>query len=317
MPLELKEIGVTVPLSRIIEKGSAQKVRRETADQGLDELLKSIKTHGQIHAISLLDRGEGKYEVVNGHRRHSAAQRGDLPALRANIYMVPAGQEDDEELLIQQHLYAANMAEPLVPVERARMFDLLMRDFNFDVQRVAEVFEGESPETVTDTLKFLSIDETVLDIIAANPGKFTEAHLRVLADYASPATKHAWRMKPDEQVKIAREIVDQVDKQVVKDPRKLEARIKSVVNERRAAERKKKEVVRKAQADPVKALFRAVEQVEAAVKSLKDLDLQMIKEIDAADKGAAIKRLYDAVESITVFSDDRVAKLPIRVKAAS
>ncbi len=317
MPLQLEKIGAQVPLSMIREEGSVQKVRRETADQGLDDLLKSRRVHGQIHAISLLDNGDGTYEVVNGHRRHAAARRGDLPVLRANIYTIPAEEEDDRELLIQQHLYAANMAEPLVPVERARMFDALMRDLGFDVERVAECFEGETSETVTETLKFLSIDETVLDIIAANPGKFTEAHVRVLADYASPATKHAWRMKPEEQVRVAREMVDQVDKQVVKDPRKLEARIRSVVAERRAAERKRRDVVRKAQTDPVKGLFKAVELVEAAVKSLKDIDLQAVGEIDAADKGQAIKRLYDAVEAVTTFADDRVAKLQIRTKAAS
>jgi ParB/RepB/Spo0J family partition protein len=314
MPLEVVDIGRQMPLAQIAE--SAQKVRKETADQGLDDLLKSMRAHGQIHAISLVENGDGTYEVANGHRRVAAATRGDLPTLRANIYRVPAGEEESRELLIQQHLYAANMAEPLLPVERARMFDALMRDFGFDVERVAEVFEGETPETVTDTLKYLAIDETVLDIIAANPEKFSEAHLKILAEYASPATKGAWRMKPEEQVKIAREVVDQVDKQMVRDPRKLETRIRAVVNERRAAERVKNTAAKKAQTDPVKALFKAIETVEGAVKQLRDLDLDAIKEIDAADKGNAIKRLYDVIEQVTVFNDSRLNKLKIRKAAA-
>src|SRR5439155_22133012 len=130
--------------------------------------------------------------------RVAAALRGDLPSLRANVYRVPPEEEENRELFIQQHLYAANMAEPLLPVERARMFDALMRDFGFDVERVAEVFEGETVATVTDTMKYLAIDETVLDIVAANPEKFSEAHLEILAEYASPSTKGAWRMKPEE-----------------------------------------------------------------------------------------------------------------------
>ncbi len=314
MPLEVVEIGKQVPLSQIAE--SAQKVRRETADQGLDDLLKSIRNHGQIHAISLVEDGDGRYEVANGHRRVAAAVRGNLPSLRANVYRVPAEEEDSRDLLIQQHLYAANMSEPLIQVERARMFDALMRDFGFDVERVAEAFEGETAETVSETLTYLALDETVLDIVAANLQRFTPAHLKILAEYASPAKKGAWRMKPDEQVKIAREVVDQVDKEMVRDPRKLETRIRAVVNERRAAERVKNTAAKKAQTDPVKNLFKAVEAVESAVKTLKDVDLDAIKGIDPADKGNAIKRLYDTVEQITSFTDDRLGKVAVRKAVA-
>jgi ParB/RepB/Spo0J family partition protein len=314
VPLEVVEIGKQVPLSQIAE--SAQKVRKETADQGLDDLLKSIRAHGQIHAISLVMNEDDTFEVANGHRRVAAAVRGDLPSLRANVYRVPDGEEENRELLIQQHLYAANMAEPLIQVERARMFDALMRDFGFDVERVAEAFEGETAETVTETLTYLALDETVLDIVAANPEKFTPAHLKILAEYASPAKKGAWRMKPNEQVKIAREVVDQVDKQMVRDPRKLETRIRAVVNERRAAERVKNTAAKKTQADPVKSLFKAIEGVESAVKNLRDADLDAVSGIDPADKGNAIKRLYDAVEQITAFTDDRLGKVTVRKAVA-
>ncbi len=312
MPLELKEIGVQVPLSKI--KHSAQKVRRETAEQGIDNLLTSMVKNGQIHAISVLHDDDGSYEVINGHRRTLAAARGKLASLRANVYAVPPGE--DRELLIQQHLYAANMAEPLLPIERARAYEALMEELGFDVAQVAAAFEGETEETVADTLRYLNIDERVLDVVQAHPEKFTEAHLRVIADYASAGTKGSWRMKPDEQYRIAKEIVDQVDKQVVKDPRKLETRIRAVVNERRDAEKKKNAASRKALADPVKALFKAIEGVESSVKALRDTDLSTISDIDAGDKGSAVKRVLDCVDQLTVFNDDRLAKLQVR-KAAS
>lgn len=314
MPLELKEIGVQVPLSKI--KHSAQKVRRETAAQGIDNLVSSMVKHGQIHAVSVIRNDDGSCEVINGHRRAAAGVLGKLPSLRANVYAVPPGEEDNRELLIQQHLYAANMAEPLLPIERARGYEALMEDLDFDVDQVAAAFDGETPETVADTLRYLNIDERVLDVVQAHPEKFTEAHLRVLADYASAGTKGSWRMKPDEQYRVAKEIVDQVDKQVAKDPRKLETRIKAVVNERREAEKKKNAASRKALADPVKVLFKAIEAVESSVKALRDTDLSTIAEIDAGDKGSAVKRVLDCVDQLTVFHDDRLAKLKVR-KAAS
>jgi hypothetical protein len=46
------------------------------------------------------------------------------------------------------------------------------------------------------------------------------------------------------------------------------------------------------------------------------VDLDAIREIDPADKGSAIKRLYDAVEQIATFNDTRLAKVKIRKAAA-
>jgi hypothetical protein len=64
-------------------------------------------------------------------------------------------------------------------------------------------------------------------------------------------------------------------------------------------------------------LFKALETTEATVKSLKAVDLGSIKEIDAADKREVMKRLYNAVETITAFTDNQVAKLPIRAGTAA
>lgn len=310
MPLELVRTGEHVALEKI--KESHQKVRRETVAQRLDDLLQSMREHGQIHAISLLeDSASGDlFELINGHRRFTAAQRGGLDSLRANIYRVPAGRGQDKELLIQQHLYAANMAEPLLPVERARMFEEVMNAFNWTVEQVADCFEGETPETVAEAMKFLAIDQTVLDVIAAQPEKFSEGHIRVLADYAS-RDKRGWRMKPDEQLRIAREVAEQQDKLVTADPRKLEARIRSVIKQRRDQERERNNQLKGSSSDPVKALFKAVETVEAAMRSLQGVGIKDIKQIDSGDKGDITKRLYDVVGNIDEFVNERIAKLAI------
>ncbi|MEW2708294.1 ParB/RepB/Spo0J family partition protein [Streptomyces koyangensis] len=315
MALEAIETGRNVTLDEITE--SPQKVRRETVEQRLDDLAKSIKEHGQIHAVSLLQDGSepsGKYELINGHRRYQAAHRGGLKSLRANIYRIPAGQEENKDLLIQQHLYAANMAEPLIPVERARMFEALMQQYDMTVEQVANCFEGETAESVAEAMKYLAIDQIVLDVISAHPDKFSEGHIRVLAEFSSP-DKRAWRMKPEEQLRVAREVAEQKDKLIAADPRKLEEHVKSVVKLRRDQERVRNEKIKKAQADPVKSLFRAVEVVETAVRSLRDIDLGSIKEIDAGDKGDLMKRLYDSVQALDDFANEQLPKLPTSRKS--
>lgn len=307
MALEAIETGRHVPLNDIAE--SPQKVRRETVEQRLDDLAKSIKEHGQIHAVSLLQEDSDKYELINGHRRFQAARRGGMKALRANIYRIPAGQEANRDLLIQQHLYAANMAEPLIPVERARMFEALMQQYDMTAEQVANCFEGENAQSVAEAMKYLAIDQVVLDVISAHPEKFSEGHIRVLAEFSSPE-KRAWRMKPEEQLRVAREVAEQKDKLIAADPRKLEERVKGVVKLRREQERARNEKAKKTQADPVKGLFRAIEALETATRSLREVDLLSIKEIDAGDKGDLIKRLYDSVQSLDDFANERLPKLP-------
>jgi ParB/RepB/Spo0J family partition protein len=313
MALKLIGAATQVPLSEIME--SEQKVRETTSDIKLDDLMKSMINHGQIHAVSLLQNKDGTKELINGHRRFGAAKRGDFATLRANIYEVPEGQEDDKDLLISQHLYAANMSEQLVPLERARFFEALMVDMDFTVEQVAQALEGETVESVVETMRILQIDEEVLEVIQAHPEKFTPTHLQVLADYASAATKGAWRIKPDEQMKIVREIADQTNKQVARDPRKLELHIKSMVNDRRNKEKQRNSETRRALTDPVKTVFKALDGLDTAVRNLQNVDLSTITDIDAGDKGAALKRVYDAIEQLTVFNEDRLAKLRVR-KAA-
>jgi ParB/RepB/Spo0J family partition protein len=313
MPLELKETAKVVEVAKITESG--QKVRGTTADAGLDDLIESIKTNGQIHAVSLIDNGDGTYQVINGHRRFHAARTGRLPFLRANIWEVPAEEEDNRELLIQQHLHAANLSEALTLLEKAEQFSQVMSDFNLDVEMLPEIFKGESAESIRECLKLLNIDERVRDLVVDNPDRFSSAHLQVLADYATPSAKGAWRMKPDEQVAAAEMLVRQENKAAVADPRKFDAHIKGVVKARRDQEKQKKASSRP-QADPIKTLFRSLERVESEVKSLTGMDLSEIKDIDAADKGQAIKKIYDAVEALSAFAEDRVGKLRVRRSAS-
>jgi hypothetical protein len=187
-----------------------------------------------------------------------------------------------------------------------------MVDMDFTIEQVAMALEGETVESVVETMRILQIDEDVLDVIQAHPEKFTPTHLQVLADYASAATKVAWRIKPDEQMKIVREIADQTNKQVARDPRKLELHIKSVVNDRRNKEKQRNSDTRRALTDPVKTVFKALDGLDTAVRNLQNVDLSTITDIDAGDKGAALKRVYDAIEQLTVFNEDRLAKLRVR-----
>jgi ParB/RepB/Spo0J family partition protein len=316
MPLKLIEKSVDIPLDAIEQ--SHQKWRTTTGDRGIEELAESIKRNGQIHNISLLKTGKGKYEVINGHRRFGAGEFGGFPTLRADLYEFEPDDGEQLDLAIARHLYAANLSEPLLPLERARMFNEVMHETGFDIAQVADLFDDESTESVGEALALLGISDEALEVIEKNADRFTEGHLRVLADYAGTG-KRAWRMQPAEQARVAREIVEQKDKVAVRDPRKFETRIKAVVNERRQQEKAKnqEETKRRQQSDPVKTLFRALEKVEAGVAELYEVDLAQIKAIDAADKGYVLNKAYTVVEQLTTLADESLGKLPVRKAEAA
>jgi len=314
MPLTLKKKSVDIPLDQI--ELSSQKWRTSTGDAGLEELANSLKEQGQIHNISLLPSidDETKYEIANGHRRASAAEVGGLRTIRADLYEHEPVEGEDRDLAIARHLYAANMSEPLLPLERARMFEKIMEETDFTVSQVADLFENETADSVAEVLALLEIDDEALEVVENNPDRFTEANLRVLAEYSSNQ-KRGWRMQPEEQVRMAKEIVEQKDKEAVKDPRKFEKNIRGTVSQRRnreKAKRQENEKKQRKQPDPVKALFKVVEQADAAVNNLVTFDLTAIKEIDAADKGYLLNRAYTLVEQLSTFAEEGVAKVPTR-----
>jgi ParB/RepB/Spo0J family partition protein len=312
MPLTRTDKSVEVTLSQI--GLSDQKWRAETADTGLEELAVSLKEQGQIHNVSLLRNEDGRYEVINGHRRISAAKIAKMRKIRADLYDWDASDGEDRELAIARHLYAANLSEPLTLLEKARMFEDIRVTGGFDLDQLSDMFEDETPETINDALQLLSISDEALEVVERNPDRFTEAHLRVLADYAG-AGKRAWRMKPDEQAKVAREIVEQKDKTAVRDSRKFETRIKSVVNERRREEQEKKKEQKKKerrQTDPVKELFKAFERTENSVNELVEFETDAIKQIDPVDKGHVLQVAYTLMEQLGDFAEGSLSKLPQR-----
>lgn len=309
MPLKEVELGVDMDLSKIVE--SEQKWRSTTADQGLEELAASMERLGQIHAVSLLINDDGKYELINGHRRFAAASRHGFRALRANIYRAELEEGEDLEFMIAQHLHAANLTESLLPIERARMFDEMLRELDIDVPKLAQLLDGETEASIMETLQYLSISEDVLKMVEDNADRFSEANLRVLAEYASP-TKRAWRLNPDEQMKVAREIVEQKDKAAVRDPRKFEKNVRAVVTARRKEATEKKTDSR---TDQVKALYRALTRLDEAVKDLDQIQYESVKDIDPKDKGEAIRRVYEVVDRLTQLADGRLTKMAVRTGA--
>lgn len=155
--------------------------RREFDEVQLKSLSDSIRQYGVLQALVVSRKeyekeGGGlavEYELIAGERRLRAAKLAGLKQVPA---LIRTGEESDLmklELAIIENI----QREDLNPVDRARAFDRLVKEFGFKHVEIGKKV-GKSREYVSNTLRILSLPEFMLN--ALSEGKITEGHTRPL-----------------------------------------------------------------------------------------------------------------------------------------
>ena len=155
--------------------------RREFDDVQLRSLSDSIRQYGVLQALIVTrnevekeDGGMGvEYELVAGERRLRAAR---IAGLAQVPVLIRTGEETDLmklELAIIENI----QREDLSPVDRARAFDRLVREFNFKHHEIGKKV-GKSREYVSNSLRILTLPEYIINALSEN--KITEGHTRPL-----------------------------------------------------------------------------------------------------------------------------------------
>lgn len=155
--------------------------RKEFDEAQLQSLADSMRQYGVLQAL-VVTRNEVykedgglavEYELIAGERRLRAAK---LAGLKQVPVLIRTGAEDDLtklELAIIENI----QREDLNPVDRARAFDRLVKEFGFKHADVGKKV-GKSREYVSNTLRLLTLPEHILN--ALSEGKITEGHSRPL-----------------------------------------------------------------------------------------------------------------------------------------
>ena len=159
-------------------KASPNNPRKHFADSELDELSKSIRDKGLLQPIVVRPLSGGEYEIVAGERRWRAAQRAgihDVPVLIREL-------TDGEALEIA--LIENIQRSDLNPLEEARAYGLLLEQFNYTQQQLAESI-GKSRSHIANTLRLMNLPEAVRVQIEA--GNLTAGHARALVATDAPA----------------------------------------------------------------------------------------------------------------------------------
>jgi ParB/RepB/Spo0J family partition protein len=291
--------------------------RKESAQERIEELATSIVELGLIHAVSVVEDPSGGYELINGHRRLLAHKHAKLKTIRSTVYEYEPHELADETVRrqsIAQFLLAANSAEPLIPVERARYWEQAMEKFAWDTADIARVHHVDEAQVIDD-LMYLNLQDEVLKMVQAHPDSFSTEHLRILAEYSTPSAAKAWVMTPEEQVRVARELADQRDKKIVASPRAFRTHIQAEVKKRRNEAAAAKRRLGGGTEDPVKALYKLLGGVHKSIDTLVKADLSSIKEIDPADKGKAAQDIYGMAQQLIDFAEGPLQRLKTRQPA--
>lgn len=145
--------------------------RRQFHAEQIEELAASIRASGVLQPL-IVRRIDGGYGLIAGERRWRAAQKAGLRKVPALI------REAADAQLLQIALVENLQRQDLNPIEEARAYSSLMKDFGLTQGEVAERVGRQRP-SVANSLRLLSLPASVQDLVET--GALSMGHARALA----------------------------------------------------------------------------------------------------------------------------------------
>ena len=159
--------------------------RKTFNKEKLEELARSIKTHGVIQPIVVRKQGS-HYEVVAGERRWRAARIAGL----SEVPCIVRELTDEQNMLVA--IIENVQREDLNPIEEARGIRAMIEDYELTQDEVAKAVSKSRPY-ITNALRMLKLPDAVLDMVST--GKLSAGHARAILS-----------AKEEEQTEIAKHV---------------------------------------------------------------------------------------------------------------
>jgi ParB family chromosome partitioning protein len=145
--------------------------RTHVDEPALRELADSIKATGVLQPITVRAIPGGRYQLIAGERRWLASQRAGKATVPSIVRQV--SNEQAMEMTIIENL----QREDLNPVEQARAFDRLGREFGLTQEQMAQR-TGKDRSSVANYLRLLRLPEPVQNLVETN--QITFGHAKAL-----------------------------------------------------------------------------------------------------------------------------------------
>ena len=164
---------IDIPIEDIIE--DPKQPRKIFND--LKELTNSINEKGLLQAIQVRDLRNGKFKIVDGHRRFRACKLAGKKTVKAEI-LDDLSEKDIREMQLIIHI----QRKDLNPVEKAEALKEMIEKHGYTQELLSKML-GVSEGFVSQKLKLLDLSDDILQDL--KDGKINETHALVLS-HAEP-----------------------------------------------------------------------------------------------------------------------------------
>src|SRR6266404_7723110 len=164
--------------------------RRRIDEVALNELTESIRISGVLQPVVLRHGEAGRFQLVAGERRWLASKRAGKATIPATIRQI--SNEQAMEITIIENL----QREDLNPIEQARAFERLSREFGLTQEQIA-VRTGKDRTSIANFIRLRKLPEALQD--ALETGVLSFGHGKVLLTLAG---------FPEHMERAAREVIE-------------------------------------------------------------------------------------------------------------
>jgi ParB family chromosome partitioning protein len=164
--------------------------RRQINETALAELADSIRASGVVQPVVLRPAANGRYQLVAGERRWLASKRAGKATVPAVVRQI--SNEQAMEITIIENL----QREDLNPMEQARAFERLSREFNLTQEQIA-ARTGKDRASIANFIRLLKLPDGLQD--ALETGLISFGHGKVLLTLVG---------SPEQLERTAREVIE-------------------------------------------------------------------------------------------------------------
>ncbi len=184
-------------------------------EEALNELSQSIKQHGLLQPIIVIQKDEG-YMLLAGERRLRATKLAGMSRIKAIIADIES--KNLRELALIENI----QREDLNPIELAISYKELIEEYSITQDGLSEIIH-KSRTQITNTIRLLSLSDKTKELLAS--GRLSQGHAKVIVGFSK-----------EDEINVVNTILGQ--KLSVRDTEALVKRMKSNINE----PKKKKEI---------------------------------------------------------------------------
>lgn len=183
--------------------------RKNFNEEALRELSDSIKLHGIVQPL-VVSKQDNYYEIIAGERRWRAAKM-------AGLKEVPVVIKDYSPQEIMEVALIENIQrEDLNPVEEARAYQRLIKEYDLKQEEVAEKV-SRSRTAITNSLRLLKLDDRILNMLIEET--ISSGHARTLLGITDPDQQYETALRIIENnlsVRETEKLVKSINNPVVK-----------------------------------------------------------------------------------------------------